>query len=505
MDSGTFDSMKVNDLQEFLAKRGITTTNLRKKDLLQLCEAVKSLDLPVDPDFARQSTAVDLKQKLSSLPISDPFVDENFTNDFSEVPTNFTLFDIFNYLLHKTSDYDKKKLRAYKSCEDYRLFIDGHVESLTFNKCGDAEVCLFRAKVKPTQKDKTYCCTKFYQLWFAIKKSTGEVTSAYCTCIGGMDGACRHVSAALYELEAYEIKSVTDGENKWMKRPRSHDCPVPIKILKIVKANSGVFIVACLVDDFNECAQTVSGNRTPTAAQFREELGHFTPEVIKDIEHCTRGQAENPTWKAYRYGMLTASYFHRICKAVEKGSCPQSLLKSIMSKYDTDIHVPALEWGLKKEKVACDLYTRANRSVHKRVVVEKRGLYIMSDYPFIGCSVDGIFTCRCHGKKIIEIKCPYSLRHMHPREVAIQKGCVIIGNKSLVTEKSEYYHQMQGQMGIYGISCCDLVIYTEKGIHVSQLDFDEKFFSDIVMKMKEFFDKYLFQHLLADVTNTCMK
>lgn len=116
MDSGTFDSMKVNDLQEFLAKRGITTTNLRKKDLLQLCEAVKSLDLPVDPDFARQSTAVDLKQKLSSLPISDPFVDRNFTNDFSEVPTNFTLFDIFNYLLHKTSDYDKKKLRAYKSC-----------------------------------------------------------------------------------------------------------------------------------------------------------------------------------------------------------------------------------------------------------------------------------------------------------------------------------------------------------------------------------------------------
>lgn len=51
---------------------------------------------------------------------------------------------------------------------------------------------------------------------------------------------------------------------------------------------------------------------------------------------------------------------------------------------------------------------------------------------------------------------------MHPREVAIQKGCVIIGNKSLVTEKSEYYHQMQGQMGIYGISCYDLVIYTQK-------------------------------------------
>lgn len=45
---------------------------------------------------------------------------------------------------------------------------------------------MFRAKVKPTQKDKTYCCKKFYQLWFTIKKSTGDVTSAYCTCIGGL-------------------------------------------------------------------------------------------------------------------------------------------------------------------------------------------------------------------------------------------------------------------------------------------------------------------------------
>jgi hypothetical protein len=51
-----------------------------------------------------------------------------------------------------------------------------------------------------------------------------------------MDGACRHVSAALYELEDYEIKSVTDGPNKWMKRPRSHDHPVSVKRLKIVKA-----------------------------------------------------------------------------------------------------------------------------------------------------------------------------------------------------------------------------------------------------------------------------
>jgi hypothetical protein len=180
-----FDALKVNDLQIYLSERGITATNIRRSNLIELCKAVKSLNLPLDPDFTCNSTAVDLKEKLIKLPISDPFVDKNFTDDFSEIPANFTLFDIFNYLLHKSSDYDKRKLRAYKSCEDYRLFVDGHVESLTFNGCGNAEICLFRAKVKPTQRETTYMSTKFYQLWFAIRKATGEVTSAYCTCIGG--------------------------------------------------------------------------------------------------------------------------------------------------------------------------------------------------------------------------------------------------------------------------------------------------------------------------------
>lgn len=50
------------------------------------------------------------------------------------------------------------------------------------------------------------------------------------------DGGCRHIGATLYEIEAFEVKSVTDGDNTWVERPRHHDCPVPIKQLKILKA-----------------------------------------------------------------------------------------------------------------------------------------------------------------------------------------------------------------------------------------------------------------------------
>lgn len=54
--------------------------------------------------------------------------------------------------------------------------------------------------------------------------------------ITSADGACRHLAAALYELEAFEIKSCTEGENKWAKRPRHHDVPVTIRNLNIVRA-----------------------------------------------------------------------------------------------------------------------------------------------------------------------------------------------------------------------------------------------------------------------------
>ena len=63
------------------------------------------------------------------------------------------------------ADYDKKKLKAYKSAEDYRLFVDGHVEELSFNNNEDHQYCIIKSKVKPTQREKTYLKKMFYEVW----------------------------------------------------------------------------------------------------------------------------------------------------------------------------------------------------------------------------------------------------------------------------------------------------------------------------------------------------
>ena len=44
--------------------------------------------------------------------------------------------------------------------------------------------------------------------------------------------------------------------------------------------------------------------------------------------------------------------------------------------------------------------------------------------------------------------------------------------KFRLTKESEYYNQVQGQMGIYGYHLADLVIYAKLGIHViEEIDF----------------------------------
>ena len=76
---------------------------------------------------------VDIKEKLKKvgLPDSNPLELDGYTSDFTYIP-EFGLIDIFNYLIFNKTEHDGKKLKGYKSFEDYKLFYDGHVESLLF-------------------------------------------------------------------------------------------------------------------------------------------------------------------------------------------------------------------------------------------------------------------------------------------------------------------------------------------------------------------------------------
>ena len=78
--------------------------------------------LPIDPNFE----CVDAEKELSKrLIIHDVSIPDPFTlptqNNFIDSPP-FGLYNIFNYLIYHSTDYDKQGLASYKSYDDYRLF-----------------------------------------------------------------------------------------------------------------------------------------------------------------------------------------------------------------------------------------------------------------------------------------------------------------------------------------------------------------------------------------------
>lgn len=63
---------------------------------------------------------------------------------------------------------------------------------------------MYVGKVKPTMKEKTKNGKEFYHSWFVLEgkgPNRGSVIDAYCVCLEGRDGGCKHVAAALYSLD----------------------------------------------------------------------------------------------------------------------------------------------------------------------------------------------------------------------------------------------------------------------------------------------------------------
>jgi hypothetical protein len=119
----------------------------------------------------------------------------------------------------------------------------------------------------------------------------------------------------------------------------------------------------------------------------------------------------------------------------------------------------------------------------------------------LGCSPDGMVTCKCpvdHAKEwLLEVKCPYSLRDMEPKEAALLCGCLENNNTLSLSPMHEYNVQIQGQMWVTGLKTCDLVVYTKRGIYSINVAYDEYFFLNVRNNLQYFCRNYLFAHLLT--------
>ena len=99
-----------------------------------------------------------------------------------------------------------------------------------------------------------------------------------------------------------------------------------------------------------------------------------------------------------------------------------SLIKSICYPDPTvDRFISAAcNYGLQYEDTARKEYVAAMKKMHVDFEMNKTGLIIDSIYPFMGASPDGLVSCTCCGRGVLEAKCPFSCKDKELHSVPIK-------------------------------------------------------------------------------------
>jgi len=107
------------------------------------------------------------------------------------------------------------------------------------------------------------------------------------------------------------------------------------------------------------------------------------------------------------------------------------------------------------------------------VQVLKCGLVIDNAFPILGGTPDAwVIDPSCvHPYGIAEDKCPITKFNVTPLDASTDPKFYMHmekcwENSCRLKENTEYYYQVQGQLGVTGAAWCDFIVYTKVGLYV---------------------------------------
>ena len=127
---------------------------------------------------------------------------------------------------------------------------------------------------------------------------------------------------------------------------------------------------------------------------------------------------------------------------------PSTIFINTIRQYKPSSDVAATKYGKEMEFVAFHAFTEYFRLHHENTTVSQTGLNVNAEFPHLGASLDGVVSCLCHGKALLEIKCFRKCRNglsrwdSDPGFPVSTDGCIGEGHL--------YYYQLQHQMLVTG-------------------------------------------------------
>lgn len=155
----------------------------------------------------------------------------------------------------------------------------------------------------------------------------------------------------------------------------------------------------------------------------------------------------------------------------------------------------AMLYGIKSEATAREKYTNVERECDPSVSVRDCGLFLNTDHIGLSCSPDGVVTAENKPPKLLEIKCPYTLRNHNPKDFEtalphkrLSSFCLKHNEKGeiMLKREHEYYDQVQMCMGLTEMTECDFFVWSEKGYVNLTVPFDEERWDQIKESLDNF-------------------
>ena len=157
--------------------------------------------------------------------------------------------------------------------------------------------------------------------------------------------------------------------------------------------------------------------------------------------------------------------------------------------------IPAVKYGVDNEQNARDWYAKQMRSLHQNLSCRESRFYVCQSNPFLGASSDGIVSCSCCGRGILEIKCSFKNKEKAIQNAADEDLSFCLDSALSLKQNQRYMAQIQFQMFVLQVQYCDFVVCTDIEKHIQRVSFNNCFSSNLVSESEVFF----FNHVLPEI------
>ena len=171
------------------------------------------------------------------------------------------------------------------------------------------------------------------------------------------------------------------------------------------------------------------------------------------VAELTVNQSQSLDWYAYRLGRITSSTIHGVMHT-KKDKPVVSIINNICQP--KSFSTAATQWGKDYEFYGVQTIQAIYGHQHNNFTTIKCGLIISVKHPFIVVSPDALASCDCHGKAVVEVKCPYAHQGKSIEEYQIDR-------------KHKYYSQVQLQMYVLNVPICYFVVWTPSAILIQNI------------------------------------